>query len=125
MSLICEMCQHLLVGRGMYREYSLNAVAKGQHVFGKEKFRESIDKVLEAVLEQLNLEVEHLHNYLKKEKKWKRGCCGADGSWSKPKPAPHGVFCVRSMEKDVKGGLLGFQLFSTKVCLHICMCKCI
>ena len=55
-----------------------------------------------------------MHEYLKEKGRWTKGFCGADGSWSKPSPAPHGLFCVRTLSGDEQGGILGYELFSTK-----------
>ena len=106
--------QHLLDGRGMFGEYVKHSMASGQDHFSPEKFRQGINQVLAACREVLDEEVRALHEYLKEHDQWIKGFCGADGSWSKPTPAPHGLFCVRHLGGDAKGGLLGYKLFSTK-----------
>ena len=104
--------QHLLAGRGRYSEYVMNNV--GQTHYSLEKFRQGINTCHQACKEVLDDEVEALHGHLKSLGIWKKGYCGADGSWSKPAPAPHGLFCCRCLHGDAKGGILGYTLFSTK-----------
>ena len=106
--------QHLLDGRGMYAEYEKHSMANGQDHYSPEKFRQGINKVLAACREVLDDEVCALHEHLKACDYWIKGFCGADGSWSKPTPAPHGLFCVRNLGGETKGGILGYKLFSTK-----------
>ena len=86
----------------------------GQTHFSLEKFRQGIKTCYQACKEVLDDEVNALHEYLQSKGQWTKGYCGADGSWSKPAPAPHGLFCCRCLDGDAKGGILGYALFSTK-----------
>ena len=61
---------------------------------------------------KLDEEVQALHEHLKSKGLWKKGYGGSDGSWNKPRPALHGVFVARNLQKSAAGGILGYAMFS-------------
>ena len=60
-----------------------------------------------------DVEIASLHEWLKDKGKWKKGFCGADGSWNKERPACHGVYTVRSLETSIRGGIIAYHIMST------------
>ena len=102
---------HLLSSGSTFESYESFCARMDMSHFSKIQYQSAMKDVLDAVMKQLQDEIDVTKQWLRDNNLWSRGLLGLDGSWSTPgAAAPHGMFAARALKAF--GALIGVKFMS-------------